>query len=152
MKFKAKLNLKLYKLYIAAILLFGIVILGWYGVYFLNKNTIFMEDNLPMDNRIKLLFSIAIGVVVLSWTIPLFTLVRQIWMGQAFSMDEEGIHSTATGTIILPARRLQGKCNRCLFSRRLIQSVLMWQRRLRDEPLPQRCTPRERSFPLSQLC
>ena len=59
-----------------------------------------MEDNLPMDNRIKLLFSIAIGVVVLSWTISLFTLVRQIWMGQAFSMDEEGIHSTATGTII----------------------------------------------------
>jgi len=100
LKFKAKLNLKLYKLYIAAILLFGIVILGWYGVYFLNKNTIFMEDNLPMDNRIKLLFSIAIGVVVLSWTISLFTLVRQIWMGQAFSMDEEGIHSTATGTII----------------------------------------------------
>ena len=26
--------------------------------------------------------------------------MRQIWMGQAFSMDEEGIHSTATGTII----------------------------------------------------
>ena len=98
MKYKAKLNLKLY---IVSILLFGIVILGWYGVYFINTNTILTADNSPMDNQTKWLLSVAIGVVVLSWTISLFTLVRQILIGQAFSMDEDGIHSTATAIMML---------------------------------------------------
>lgn len=94
---KAKLNLKFY---MVSILLLGIVILGWYGLYFLNTNTILMEDHLPMDNQIKLFLSIIIGVVVLSWTISLFTVLRQILLGQAFSMDADGIHSTATAIII----------------------------------------------------
>ena len=98
MEFKAKWNLKFY---ITAVVLLSVVLLGWYGVCFLNANEILMEDNSPMDCQMKLFLSAAIGLVVLSWTISLFTLVRQILLGQAFSVDEEGIHSTATAVMIL---------------------------------------------------
>ena len=84
MKFKAKLNLKFY---IVSILLLGIVALGWYGVYFLNANEILMEDNTPMDSQTKMLFIIAIGAVVLSWTFSFFTLIRQVLLGYAFVID-----------------------------------------------------------------
>ena len=98
MKFKAKLNLKFY---IVSILLLGIVALGWYGVYFLNANEILMEDNTPMDTQTKMLFTIAIGAVVLSWTFSFFTLIRQVLFGYAFVIDENGIHNTATAINVL---------------------------------------------------
>ncbi len=98
MKFKAKLNLKFY---IVSILLLGIVVLGWYGVYFLNANEILMEDNTPMDSQTKILFTIAIGAVVLSWTFSFFTLIRQVLFGYAFVIDEDGIHTTATAINVL---------------------------------------------------
>ena len=94
MKFKAKLNLKFY---IVSILLLGIVVFGWYGgVYFLNTNEILMEDNTPMDSQTKMLFTIAIAIVVLSWTFSFFTLIKQMLFGYAFMIDENGVHNTAT--------------------------------------------------------
>ena len=98
MKFKAKLNLKFY---IVSILLLGIVALGWYGAYFLNTNEILIEDNTPMDSQTKMLFTIAIGAVVFSWTFSLFTLIRQMLFGCAFMIDENGIHTTATAINVL---------------------------------------------------
>ncbi len=98
MKFKAKLNLKFY---IISILLLGIVVFGWYGVYFLNPNEILMEDNTPMDSQTKMLFTIVIGAAVLSWTFSFFTLIRQMIFGYAFVIDENGIHNTATAINVL---------------------------------------------------
>ena len=99
MKFKAKLNLKFY---IVSILLLGIVVFGWYGgVYFLNTNEILMEDNTPMDSQTKMLFTIAIAIVVLSWTFSFFTLIKQMLFGYAFMIDENGIHNTATAINVL---------------------------------------------------
>ncbi len=99
MKFKAKLNLKFY---IVSILLLGIVVFGWYGgVYFLNTNEILMEDNAPMDSQTKMLFTIAIAIVVLSWTFSFFTLIKQMLFGYAFMIDENGIHNTATAINVL---------------------------------------------------
>ena len=43
-----------------------------------------------------MLFIIAIGAVVLSWTFSFFTLIRQMLFGYAFMIDENGIHNTAT--------------------------------------------------------
>lgn len=98
MKFKAKLNAKFY---IVSALLLGIVVLGWYGIYFLNANEILMEDNIPMDDTTKLFFSVVMCAVVLSWTFSLLALVRQIILGQAFSLDYEGIHHTSTAINVL---------------------------------------------------
>ena len=98
MKFKAKLNLKFY---IVSILLLGIAVFGWYGIYFLNANEILMEDNTPMDSQTKLFFTIVISTVVLSWTASLFTLVRQMLLGYAFEIDNNGIHNTATAINVL---------------------------------------------------
>ena len=98
MKFKAKLNLKFY---IISILLLGIVVLGWYGIFSLNTNEILMEDNMPMDVQTKLFFTIALSLIVISWTLSLFTLIRQALFGYAFAIDENGIHTTATATIVL---------------------------------------------------
>lgn len=93
MKFKAKLNLKFY---IVSFLFAGIVAIGWYGLYFLITNEILMENNTPMDVRTKTAFIVIICAVVLSWTISLLTIIRQIILKQAFSIDGEGIHNTAT--------------------------------------------------------
>lgn len=98
MNFKAKLNLKFY---IVSILLLGIVALGWYGLYFLNANEILMEDNTPMDSQTKMLFTIVIGAVVLSWTFSFFALIRQVLFGYAFMIDKNGIHTTATAINVL---------------------------------------------------
>lgn len=97
MEFKAKLNLKFY--FICVVLL-GIVALGWYGVYFLNANEILMEDNMPMDSETKMLFTIVISMAVLSWTFSFFALIRQVISGCAFTMDDKGIHNTATAIIV----------------------------------------------------
>ena len=90
MKFRAKPNLKFY---IISMLLLGVVAFGWYGVYFLNANEILMENNSPMDSQTKMLFTMAIGAVVLSWTFSFFTLIRQVLFGCAFVIDENGIHN-----------------------------------------------------------
>ncbi len=97
MKFKAKLNLKFY---IVSVLLLGIVVLGWYALFFLNANEILM-DNAPMDRETKMFFTVAIGAIVLSWTFSLFTLIRQVLFGCAFVMDDNGIHTTATAINVL---------------------------------------------------
>lgn len=93
MKFVAKLNLKFY---IVMVLLFGITVLGWYGLFFLNANQILMEDNTPMDSQTKILFSVVIGFAVLSWTFSLFAILKQMFVGYAFSIDESGINRTLT--------------------------------------------------------
>lgn len=98
MSFKAKLN---FKFYVVSILLLSIVALGWYSVYFLNANEILMEDNTPMDNQTKMLFTITIIVFVLSWTLSFFTLIRQAIFGYAFMIDEDGVHTTATAINVL---------------------------------------------------
>lgn len=93
MSFKAKLNTKFY---IVSLILFAFVVFIWWGIYFLNTNVILMEDNTPMTTDIKLFFTIALSVVGLSWTLSLITVIRQIVFGAAFSIDENGIHNTAT--------------------------------------------------------
>ena len=93
MSYKAKLNTKFY---IVSLFLLALVIFIWWGIYFLNTNVILMEDNTPMTTDIKLFFTIALSVVGLSWTLSLITVIRQIVFGAAFSIDENGIHNTAT--------------------------------------------------------
>jgi len=98
MKFKASLNLRFY---ICTILLLGITVFGWYALWFLNANEILMEDNTPMDLETKRIFTIIMGIVILSWTASLFVLVRQIFLNKAFWLDGEGIHQTLTAVNIL---------------------------------------------------
>ena len=98
MEFKAKLNVKFF---IFSILLLAGVVLGWYGVYFMNANEILMEDNTPMNAKTKLFFTVAESLILLSWTLSFFTLVRQALFGYAFALDENGIHTTATAIIVL---------------------------------------------------
>lgn len=93
MNYKAKLNTKFY---IVSLFLLALVIFIWWGIYFLNTNVILMEDNTPMTIDIKLFFTIALSAVGLSWTLSLITVIRQIVFGAAFSIDENGIHNTAT--------------------------------------------------------
>ena len=93
MKFYAKLNLRFY---VAAFFLLVLVLIGWYGIYFLNANQILMEDNTPMDAGTKLIFSGILGVVVASWTVSLLAMLRQMVRGYAFSMDSGGIYKTVT--------------------------------------------------------
>lgn len=109
MKLKATLH---FRFYIVSVLLLGIVALGWYGIYFLNANEIFMEDDLPMDHQTKLLFTLLMGAAVLSWTISLLAVIKQMLTGAAFVMDEEGIHATVTAIgvlafiFVVPVRRI----------------------------------------------
>ena len=94
----AKLSLKFY---IVACLLLFMVIFGFYGIYFLNANEILLENNTPMDPDSKLILTIFMSVIVLSWTLSMLTVIRQIILGSAFRIDANGIHSTATATIVL---------------------------------------------------
>ena len=95
---KARLNLKFY---IISIVMLCLVVFVWYGIYFLNSNEILMEDNTPMDAGTKSLFTILMSVVAISCIASLLTLIRQIVLGYAFRVDEDGIHSTATAIVIL---------------------------------------------------
>ena len=94
--FKAKLN---FKFYLVALVFLGIVVLGWYGIYFLNANEILMDD-VPMKTSTKMLFTILMSIVAVSWTMSLLALIRQIIVGSAFDIDKDGIHTTATGIVI----------------------------------------------------
>ena len=98
MSLKAKLNPKFY---IITVLLFCIVVFGWYGIYILNANEILIEDSSPMDSGTKMILTVFMSVIVLSWSVSLLTLIRQIIIGHAFYMDEEGIHTTATAIMVL---------------------------------------------------
>lgn len=98
MTFKAGLNLKFY---IVSSLLLCFVLLVWYGVYFLNTNEILMEDNIPMDLGTKIFFTVFMSLVGASWTISLFALIRQMIFGTAFCIDNNGIHTTATVSVLL---------------------------------------------------
>lgn len=108
MNFKSKLNLKFY---ISSIVLSGMVALIWYALYFINTNEIMMEDA-PMDSGTKMFFSAAFCVVALSWTLSLFTVLRQWLRGYGFYMDNDGICSTATAVnifaliFIVPIRKI----------------------------------------------
>ena len=98
MSFTAKLNLKFY---IISALLFLLVAIGWYGIYFLNTNEILLEDGAVLENDAKIIFSIIIAIIVLSWTLSFITLVRQAVLGFAFVLDSQGINYTATAINIL---------------------------------------------------
>ena len=95
---KARLTIKFY---IISIVMFCLVAFAWYGIYFLNSNEILMEDNAPMDTGTKSLFTVLMSIVAISWTASLLTLIRQMLLGQAFRIDEDGIHNTVTAIIIL---------------------------------------------------
>ena len=95
---KAKLSIKFY---VVTCILLGLVIFCWYGIYFLNANEILLEDGTPMDSQTKLIFSVIMSIIVSSWTLSLLTVIRQMFLGCAFYIDENGIHSTATAILIL---------------------------------------------------
>ncbi|MDO4153939.1 MAG: hypothetical protein Q4E21_03695 [Clostridia bacterium] len=95
--YRAKLNIRFY---LFTAFFAGLSAIGWYGIYFLNTNTIRMEDNTPMSDDMKLVFTVLLSVVILSWTVSVFVLLRQMLRGQAFYMDKDGIHNTITGISI----------------------------------------------------
>lgn len=98
MEINAKLNMKFY---IVAVLLLGLVIFGWYGVWFLNANTILMEDDTVMTPDTKLAITVIFSAIILTWTLSLLTVFSLAIKGRAFTMDESGIHDTATGLLFL---------------------------------------------------
>lgn len=98
MVFKARLNLRYY---IVSVIMLLLVVFVWYGIYFLNSNEILMEDNTPMNAEIKSVLTVLMSVVAVSWTISLLILIRQMFLGCAFSIDEDGIRNTATANLIL---------------------------------------------------
>ena len=95
--YRAKLNIRFY---LFTAFFAGLTAIGWYGIYFLNTNTIRMEDNTPMSDDMKLVFTVLLSVVVLSWTISVFVFLRQMFFKQAFYMDKNGIQNTVTGVRI----------------------------------------------------
>lgn len=88
------------KFYIVTALLACMVVFGWYGVWFWSVNEIMMEDA-PMSAEMKTLFAVLMALIVSSWTLSLFALFRQILVGAAFTLDRNGIHTTATAIIVL---------------------------------------------------
>lgn len=94
---KTKLSAKFYFL---AVLLLGIVILGWYGIYFLNAKEVLM-DGAPMKPGMQRGLTVAMCLIVSSWTLSLLTVIRQIFLGYAFCMDESGICSTSSIMVLL---------------------------------------------------
>ena len=85
--------------YILCVLLCALVVFGWYGVYFLNANEIMMEGE-PISSDLKSFVTALFSVIVGSWTLSLFTVVRQAIRGYAFSLDETGICNTCMGIMV----------------------------------------------------
>lgn len=54
-----------------------------------------------MSAEMKLLFTIVSGLIMFSWTASIITCVRQATKGCAFYMDESGIHTTVSASIVL---------------------------------------------------
>ena len=106
---KVRLNVKFY---VAFIVLLCLSVLVWYGVYFINSNEILMEDDTPMDKGTKLIFTVIMSIVAISWSASSLTLLRQALLGYAFHMDKDGIQNTATAImffaliIIVPVKRI----------------------------------------------
>ena len=96
--FKAKLN---FKFYIVALILLGIVALGWYGIYFLQTHEILMENGEPMEATTRMVFLVLVLLIVLSWSFSFLTVLFQALRGYGFYMDEDGIHNTATAIVFL---------------------------------------------------
>lgn len=96
--FTAKLNARYY---ICTLLLAGMSVFGWYAIYFLNANTILMEDGAPMSADVKMIFTVCLSVAVASWTLSFLVLLRQMIAGHAFVLDQNGIHSTVTAVFVL---------------------------------------------------
>ena len=96
--FKAKLN---FKFYIIALVLLGVVLLGWYGIYFLQTHEILMENGEPLEATTRAVFMVLGVLIVLSWTFSFFTVFIQAFRGYGFYMDEDGIHNTATVLVFL---------------------------------------------------
>ena len=96
--FKAKLN---FKFYIVALVLLGVVLLGWYGIYFLQTQEILMENGEPMESTTKVVFTVLGTLIVLSWTFSFLMVLIQAFRGYGFYMDEDGIHNTATVLVFL---------------------------------------------------
>lgn len=109
MEFKAKLNSKFY---VVSLLLLGAVALAGYGVLRLNMNEILLKDGEPMGREIKMLISAVIGAVALSWTVSFFAMVRQMLLGCAFRMNDDGIAMTLTAVragafiLVMPVRNI----------------------------------------------
>lgn len=93
---RAKLSVRFY---IIACVLLGMVALGWCGVRFILTNDVMLDDE-PMDSGTKTFLALFIGVIVSTWTFSLLTMIRQMFIGHAFLMDEEGIHSTASASLV----------------------------------------------------
>ena len=87
--FKAKISVKIYLL---AAFLLGIFAFGWYGISFLNSNEILIKNDEPMDYSTKAVITLILALVIASWALSLFVLIRQIILGYAFAVDESGIH------------------------------------------------------------
>ena len=73
--FKAKLN---FKFYIVALVLLGVVLLGWYGIYFLQTQEILMENGEPMEATTKVVFTVLEPVFP---TFPLSTVLVSVFTG-----------------------------------------------------------------------
>ena len=97
MTYKARLNLKFY---IVSALMLGLVVFIWYGIYHINANEILVDGEIPMDAQTKTIMVVLLGIIASSWTLSLLTVIRQIITGFAFSMDESGIHTTATAIMV----------------------------------------------------
>ena len=95
---RAKLNLRFY---IVSAILFGLVLFVWYGTFSWATGEVKMEDDVVMDTGMQMLFAVLFFLVAASWTMSLITLIRQIIIGSAFSIDQNGIHHTATAVIFL---------------------------------------------------
>lgn len=99
------------KYYIVTVLMAALVIFVWYGIYFLNTNQVMIEDD-PMTDNEKITFTTMFTVVALTWTMSFIIMVRQVFLGYAFSMDTDGIHNTLNGIIlfafifVIPVRRI----------------------------------------------
>ena len=84
------------KIYITLLLLFALTAFGAWGTYYLNVNEILMEDGTPMGADVKLMMTIVLGSVVLSWGLSFLCLLFHALRGEAFHMDGDGIHATIT--------------------------------------------------------
>ena len=98
MNFRAKLNAKFY---IVFVLMLGLVVFVAYGAYFAATQEIMMGDGAPMTTGMRVFLTVAVSVIGLTWFGSFLTMLRQIIIGYAFEIDENGIHKTATATTIL---------------------------------------------------
>lgn len=88
------------KFYFTVLLLCGMIAFVGWGIYFVNHETILMEDGAPMDVGTKRMMSVLFGLILLSWCLSLLVLLRQMLLGQAFVLDAQGVHGTASALLL----------------------------------------------------